>query len=77
MSDFGTVREDVRGRKNSGLPTGADNLKSHGVTDTIIGTTAYMPVEYMTQVRMQVQLPYVDWNRVVNRMGRDMSEILF
>jgi serine/threonine protein kinase len=47
VADFGTVREDVREKVNTGLATDATgNLKSHGVTQHIIGTLPYMPAEY-------------------------------
>jgi serine/threonine protein kinase len=49
VSDFGTVREDLRSRDQSSLPTATDNCKSHATTDNIIGTRPYMPVEYILQ----------------------------
>ena len=38
VSDFGTVREDVREKKDTKLSSGTDNKKSHGTTKDIIGT---------------------------------------
>ena len=46
VADFGTVREDVRARENSALPSGTHNRKTHGSTKNIIGTMPYMPTEY-------------------------------
>ena len=47
VSDFGTAKEDVRGRVNSQLPTQATgNMKSHASTKMVIGTVPYMPPEY-------------------------------
>ena len=44
VSDFGTAKEDIRGRKNSKLATTATgNMKSHASTKMIIGTVPYMP----------------------------------
>ena len=43
VADFGTVREDVRGKKREDLATGTGNQKSHGTTKTVIGTLPYMP----------------------------------
>jgi hypothetical protein len=42
LADFGTVREDVRHRKISTQTTSTHNVESHGVTELIIGTRAYM-----------------------------------
>ena len=43
VADFGTVREDVREKRNSKLSSGTDNKKSHGTTSHVIGTRPYMP----------------------------------
>ena len=48
VADFGTVRQDVRGRINSDLDTDVTgNQKTHASTQNVIGTRAYMPSEYL------------------------------
>jgi hypothetical protein len=42
LADFGTVREDVRHRENSGQVTSEHNMETHGVTKQIIGTRPYI-----------------------------------
>jgi serine/threonine protein kinase len=48
VADFGTVREDKRGRVDSKFGTAATgNRKTHGSTMNVVGTPVYMPNEYL------------------------------
>jgi serine/threonine protein kinase len=47
VADFGTVREDKREKVDSTLDTEVvGNFRTHGVTQNIVGTLPYMPIEY-------------------------------
>jgi serine/threonine protein kinase len=73
VADFGTVREDVRHRKDAVETTATNNQKSHATTSNIIGTLAYMAPEYIAYGHVSVKTDTFAFGVVLMELMTNMS----